>query len=381
MTRSAEAMLDKAIAQARGLRIDDAVVRLRANECVRWTATARRAPWLPRWWPIAASFAAAAAAVLVILTLRGAPPGPSDAIAAPIVGVGSRVAIVTSPGAVYAVVAATAEQTEISVVSGAVTARLYPGASPHRLRMTADALEATATGTVYTLVMPPSRQPYAIVHEGRVEVRDRSGDHSVSTGQSWPASPSSPAIDAAAQQLERHALAASAAPTGGRTGGAPGTATGSDGPGSAAGSDTAGSASGSDSPGSDTAGSAVGSDGSTSEGSDAARPRSAPATAEDRWRRARQLRGQGHPRDALAILDELGKRADAVWSPIAIAEAMRIHGSVLADPRAVVQLGSQFLGRYPKHALVREVTDMLCRAHRALGETELPSACLMHGVE
>jgi hypothetical protein len=60
---------------------------------------------------------------------------------------------------------------------------------------------------------------------------------------------------------------------------------------------------------------------------------------------------------------------------------MRIHGSVLADPRAVVQLGRQFLDRYPKHALVREVTDMLCRAHRALGEIELPSACLMHGVE
>jgi hypothetical protein len=307
-----------------------------------------------------------------VVVPRGGPsePSPSEPVAASIVGIGSRVAVVPSPGAVYTVLAATAEQTDIAVRSGAVTARLYPGASPHRLRLIADQLEATATGTIYTLVMPPSLHPYAIVHEGRVHVRDRDGEHAVSAGQSWPAAASSPgspgslAIDAAAHRLAQHALiAAPVAPTAPPAGGS-----GSGGP--------ADEPAGSAAPDVPPAGQAPG--GSAQPPAGAVTPASG---AEDRWRRARQLRGQGHPREALEILDELGKRGDAVWSPIAIAEAMRIHGSVLADPRAVVQLGDAFLGRYPGHALVREVTGMLCRAHRALGETELPSACLMRGVE
>src|SRR5258705_9488583 len=102
MTRSAEATLDKAVAQARSLRIDEATLRARTDECVRWTASAaRRSSW-PRWrWP-AAALAIAAAAAIAILVWR-ARPEPEAVAAAPILGIGPRVAIVASPGAVYSV--------------------------------------------------------------------------------------------------------------------------------------------------------------------------------------------------------------------------------------------------------------------------------------
>jgi hypothetical protein len=411
MTRSAEAILDQAVAQARALRIDDPVVRARADECMRWTASAAREPRWRSWrWP-AAALAIAAAAVLAVVVLRGARPDP--AIAAPIVGIGPRVAIVTSPGAVYTVVASTADQTDIAVASGAVTARLYPGSSPYRLRMVAGGLEATATGTIYTVVAPAAGPAYAVVHEGQVRIRDRSEEHTVAAGQSWPAATTPAAttavIEKAAQRLAQHALEAPAPAGRSAAGGASGSAAGglggspegsgadgSDGSGGSGSEGTDGSGSeGSSTDGSgsqsatglDAAGSAIGHDtpgsaAGTGAAGNAAQPNPASSSsAEDRWRRARQLRGQGHARDALALLDDLGTRNDPVWSPIALAEAMRIHASVLGDPRTVVQLARQFLARYPGHALVREVTDMMCRAHRALGDAELPSACVMRGVE
>jgi hypothetical protein len=64
------------------------------------------------------------------------------------------------------------------------------------------------------------------------------------------------------------------------------------------------------------------------------------------------------------ILDQLIRRGD----PIAEAQ-----------PRQRARRSAR--RRRPRHALAREVTDMLCRAHRALGETELPSACLLRGDE
>jgi hypothetical protein len=416
MTRSPDAILDQAVAQARALRLDDAVVRARADECVRWAASTERTQRWHSWrWP-AAAFALAAAAVIVAIVLPRATQ--TDPIAgAPIVGIGPRVAIVTSPGAVYTIRASTVDSTDIVIASGTVTARLYhspgPGTgpgnapdrapgngfdqapsndadhAPYRLRLIAGALEATATGTIYTVVVRPGEPPYAIVHDGQVRVRDRAGDHTISTGQSWPRRSSSAAIDAAAHRLAQHTLDAPSAPS---SPGGPGSTGEPSGSAASSGSDASGSAA------------ATGSDASTSSaGRDANRPArdpsqgappasgtgsasvptgpSVPGTSEDRWRRARQLRGQGHAREALDLLDELAARNDAVWSPIALAEAMRIHASVLADPHAVVRLAKQFLDRYPGHALVREVTDMMCRAHRALGEADVPSACAVRGVE
>jgi hypothetical protein len=58
---------------------------------------------------------------------------------------------------------------------------------------------------------------------------------------------------------------------------------------------------------------------------------------------------------------------------------MRIEGSVIGEPQEVIRRGDEFLARYPKHALVREVTELVCRAHRALGKRELPSACALRG--
>jgi hypothetical protein len=205
--------------------------------------------------------------------------------------------------------------------------------------------------------------------------------------------------EAAARRLAHHTLAAATAPPAPPPG-SPTTAPDSpsiapDSPGSAA--DTASSKPGADtdtasrSPTADTASSTPSADTASRAPKPDAASRTPGGTAgsaagstaagppDERWRRARQLRGQGHPREALAILDQLANSGDAVWSPIAVAEAMRIEGSVIGEPREVIRLGDAFLARYPKHALVREVTELVCRAHRALGETQLPSACALRG--
>jgi hypothetical protein len=198
----------------------------------------------------------------------------------------------------------------------------------------------------------------------------------VRAGQSWPVTPPSPAITAAAQRLAHDPLGAG---PGGITAGAPGPTTAPDPPAvprdaSADGQEPAASTAPAD---------AAPSAGSARPTPAAPSPRVAPDTGssgitlDQRWQRARRLRGQGHPRAALAELHELIARDDAVWSPIAIAEAMRIEASVLGDHAAMLPLGDRFLARYAAHSLAREVIDMLCRAHRALGHQDLPSACLL----
>ena len=352
----AEAMLEGALTRARALRLPDDAVRTRAEEAMRWARTAEPASrGLRRWWPAVSGAFAVAAAIAVVVVVPRAAPSPAGEPA--IVDVGPRVAVTASPGAVYAVVAATADATDIAVVSGAVTARLYPGPALYHLRLVAGDLEATATGTIFTVAAPPSRRPYAVVHEGHVQVHDGAAEHAIAAGESWPPSAPDLAITSSALRLGQHArhsvtavLAPARAPRSETVSGTAPSAPPDPAPASAEPPASAG----------------------------AAAPRGAVVTPlEDRWRRARQLRGQGQPRESLALLDDLIRRADPVWSPIAIAEAMRIHASVLGDPRATVQLGERFLAAYPRHTLRHEVTELVCRAHRALGATELPSACLI----
>jgi hypothetical protein len=360
MTDRDQATLERALDRARALRVDDAVVRARADEYVRWSRrpAARRAAV---WWLAGAG--ALAAAIAVAVAVWPNPAAVRDEVASTVVRIGGRVAVLPSADAVYTIVRSSTDDAEIAVVEGTVTARLYPGSTPYRLRMTSDALETVATGTIFTVSKPRGGRAYAVVHEGRVQVVDRDGAREVSAGQSWPVTPPTPAITTAAQRLADAApgaVAAGPAPV-------PVDAAVAE-PDAAAPVDDRGLPPG----------------GSAAEGRrgliDAAVRPPAPApraTLDEHWHRARQLRGQGHPREALAELDELIARDDAVWSPIAIAEAMRIEASPLGDHAAVLALGDRFLARYAAHALTREVIDMLCRAHRALGHQDLPSACLI----
>lgn len=339
--RDASELLARALRDARGLRLDDDVVRARVDDHLRVARATAPSRGLRRWWPALIGGVAVAAAIALVV-VRPAPPAVAQMN---VVDIGPRVAIAARPGATYRVIAATADATEIAVVSGEVTARLYPGAAPHRLRVTAGALEAVATGTIFTV--GDSAAPYVAVHEGHVEVRDASGARSIAAGAAWPARAIEPATTAAAQQLAAHAREIVRVVD--------------------AGIDDASRPDASlEDPRADAS-------------TDAAPPDAAHIAdgAEDRWRRARQLRGQGNPRAAIEILDELVRRGDRVWSPIALAEVMRIQANVLDDPRAAIELGERFLARYPDHALRREVTDLLCAAHRTRGDTALPSACLI----
>lgn len=355
MTRRPDELLDAAIAQARALRLADDVVQTRADEYVRWPRTVDAASrGMRRWWPAMAMAAAGAAAAIAVIVLARRPPTAAVAPPAAIVEVGPRVALAASPDARYAVRQATADATDIVVTSGAVTARLYPGAAPYRLRLVAGSFEVAATGTIFTLVVPAAQPPYAVVHEGQVAIQDGPTRRTVAAGEVWPSASPGAGVTAAAARLGAHAHGSAEAPA---------TPTASSPDPAPAGSAPVSPAADAGTPGE--AGPAPSASG--------------PQTLEDRWRRARQLRGQGHPRQALDLLDELIARDDALWSPIALAEAMRIRASVLGDHRTTVQLARRFLDGYPNHTLRREVTELLCRAHRALGDSELPSACLLTG--
>lgn len=122
--------------------------------------------------------------------LAVAPPAP---VQLPI-EIGARVAVVPSPDARYAVVSAGAGETHLEVMAGAVTARLYPGDAAHRLR----GIEATATGTIYTLAVPAGGAPRAVVHRGSVRVVDEGGQRTVAAGEGWPLGNAGEYADAAA---------------------------------------------------------------------------------------------------------------------------------------------------------------------------------------
>jgi hypothetical protein len=153
MTDRDQAMLERALDRARALRVDDAVVRARADEYVRWSrprAAARRAAV---WW-LAGAGAIAAAAIAVVVAVSPNPAPVRDEVASTVVRIGARVAVLPSADAVYTIVRSTADDAEIAVAEGTVTARLYPGSAPYRLRMTSDALETVATGTIFTVGKP-----------------------------------------------------------------------------------------------------------------------------------------------------------------------------------------------------------------------------------
>lgn len=181
--------LDALIERARHTNVDHSEAERYVRELDRW---ARPAPESPphRWGPwLAAGFAAAVVA-LVVMRWRG------DAAIEPRtpVRIGDHVAILAAPETEYRVVRSDAAGTEIAVEHGAVTARLWPTEQPHRLVLSGGGAIAAAVGTVYRLAVGAGG-PVVEVVEGTVEVRAADGLHLVHAGSSWP--PVGPASDPA----------------------------------------------------------------------------------------------------------------------------------------------------------------------------------------
>jgi hypothetical protein len=267
------------------------------------------------------------------------------------------VAIIIDPDTAYRVVHADSDTTSIEVARGAVTARLWPGMRPHRLALSSGGVTAVATGTVYRLAVRPDGAVVSVV-EGTVEVEVGGVVHAVRAGETWPAGRKAgepaagrtllallaPPVDLA------HAVAdtADAAPEA-TDAGAP--------------VDLA--------PDAMEADAAVDATDLVARVPDAgtAQPvRAAPApSVKDRWRSARLRRSQGQFTEAVAECLAIADARDAVWSPIALVEAVQIELHQLADPARAIEFADRMLRDWPRDSLAPEARDLRCRALRQLG--------------
>ena len=335
--------IDRLVECARSAEVDRAAAERYVAELDRW---ARPAPPARRWVPWLAGGLAAAVALLALWWRGGAAlerPAP--------VQIGDRVAIVAAPGAVYRVMRADPGGTEIAVDRGAVTARLWRSAEPHRLVLSGGGITATATGTVYTLAIAATG-PVVRVTEGTVEVRAADGLHVVAAGASWPAADPGPDPDGARTLLALSAPVPRPGPADADAAVAADAAIEADAGGSPASPDGADSVE--VSPGPRRA---------------PAPPRAAsgPPAMKDRWRTARLLRGQGRFAAAIAECVAIADARDSTWSPIALIEALRIELGPLAEPEGAIALADRMLREWPGDPLLPEARELRCRALRQLG--------------
>jgi hypothetical protein len=345
------------IERARGASVDRTEAERYVRELERW---ARPVPQPRRWssWLVPAVAAAAAVAVVVLWLGQSAP------VAARLpIQIGDRVAIVAASGTAYRVVHADRDASEIAIERGTVTARLWPGRTPHRLVLAGGGVTATATGTIYSLTVGAAGLVVAVA-EGRVEVRAADGLHAVSAGASWPTATS--ITDRAAVDVLR-AIPPPAILAAASSVGEPAEATLGAGSEAEVGSDAAAEVdAGVASPGS---------------GSAPAAPapiahRPAPTPIKDRWRAARLLRAQGRFADALSECLGIANAQDPMWSPIALVEAVRIELGPLADPERAIALVDRMVSEWPRHALVSEARALRCRALGELGRDAECNAAL-----
>src|SRR5262249_11839998 len=87
----------------------------------------------------------------------------------------------------------------------------------------------------------------------------------------------------------------------------------------------------------------------------------------DRWRTARLRRSQGQFTESVAGCLAIADARDAVWSPIALVEAVQIELHQLADPARAIAIADRMLRDWPGDALAPEARDLRCRALRQLG--------------
>jgi hypothetical protein len=334
--------LDDLIAHARRLPVHDAAARRYVAELRRWARPEPRPTRLP--W-LAAGFAIAAAAIVLLVVLR---PGVATEPSA--ISIGDRVAIIAEPRTHYRVIAADAEHTEVVVDRGTVTARLWPGARPHRLALRGGGVEAIATGTVYALHVDDRGSASVFVHEGKVAVRRGDENVLVAAGTSWPAGAAHRDRRAAEQLLALDApplVTPSSAPE----------------PAIASVGDAA------KSPESQAEQPSPASQVTPPRAKDPEPIADAPRapTLTDRWRQARLLRGQGNFEAAVTECLAIADAKDATWSPIALLEAARIELGPRASPERAIALAERFEAEWSSHQLLPEARELKCRALRQLG--------------
>lgn len=334
--------LDALIQRGRDAVIVPAHARHYVAELARWAPHEPRRPAWPRWLTGGVLGAAAATAVAVVVLDAPAEPGPATraAVESAPVRVGERVALAATAGTVYRVAVAEPARTEIVVERGEITARLWPGTASHHLALLGGGIEATATGTVYTLAID-DRGARVAVHEGTVMVRDRDGERAVARGTGWPATVTADTGAGAATRL----LALSPPEPSGPAPTVPAAAV--DAPPTPV----------ADVPPDARADKPVGPDAAAAE----------PPTLRERWRLCRLLRGQGKldaaARECLTIADA----NDATWAPIALVEAIRIELGPLAAPERALELARRMEREWPSHQLAGEARELACRALQQLG--------------
>ena len=330
--------LDDLITRARQLPVNEAGAQRYVAELARWARhdepRRSRVPWF------AGGFAlAAAAAVIALLLLRPDRAAPE----ASALRIGERVAIIAEPNTRYRVLAAETDRTELFVERGTITARLWPGAAPHRLALRAEGVEAVATGTVYALQVD-DHGASVHVHEGKVAVTRGSEHAQVAAGASWPAG---------AVRRDRRAadqLLALATP-----------------PAIALAPITHDAAPGEEPSPID----APAADAAAPHAHAQAPPDAPPALSlKDRWRQARLLRGQGNFDTAITECIAIADAKDATWSPIALLEAARIELGPRASPERAIALADRFETEWPSHQLAPEARELRCRALRQLGRAD-----------
>ena len=341
--------LEDMLARARSLEVRDEAADRYVAELSRWARPAAehrrsRVPWF------AAGFGlAAAAAVILLLVLRPAEHTAGDAG----LRLGERVAIIAEPNTQYRVLAADHDRTDVLVERGTVTARLWPGAQPHRLALRGDGVEAVATGTVYALHVGDDGASVH-VHEGTVTVARGSERAQVAAGSAWSARSQPGSAQHGRRDAER--LLAMAAPP-------PAV----DAPDRA---DPDPARVELPRPDASVAGGPVDKPRAPAIDAAAAPVDAAATSLTDRYRQARLLRGQGKFDAAIAECLVIADVKDATWSPIALLEAARIELGPRASPERALVLTDRFEADWPSHQLAPEARELRCRALRQLGRAD-----------
>jgi hypothetical protein len=349
--------LDALVQRARAVGVRDDHAHEYVAQLAQWSAEPQAMPrrtWVP--WLFGGLGFAAAAVLLLLLVRRDAPQASPLAL-------GDRVAIIAEPDTAYRIARADRGETIVDVERGTVTARLWPGDAPHRLVLRGGAVEAVATGTVYSLTVDAGGKPSVAVHEGTVDVAlphdptvDRVSDTIVvERGTRWPrdataSGAASARVLLAAQRPPAHADAVAIDADADVDALSPSITV--DAPAIVVHADAGDPQRARDPKLSITP-------------VDAAASPSLPLN--ERWRLARLYRGQGNydaaVKECLAIADA----NDKTWSPIALVEAIRIELGPLTSPERALALADRFARDWPSHDLGPEARELRCRALRQLG--------------
>ena len=87
----------------------------------------------------------------------------------------------------------------------------------------------------------------------------------------------------------------------------------------------------------------------------------------DRWHTARLRRSQRRFAEAVADCLAIADARDALWSPIALVDAIQMELYELAAPERAIALADRMLRDWPAHAQASEARHLRCAALRQIG--------------